>query len=52
MVAAGDFARSFDPAATGKGHYEIVGTLQQDGTLTAAQVIDLGEGFGARSLGG
>jgi len=38
--------------ATGKGHYEIVGTLQQDGTLTAAQVIDLGEGFGARSLGG
>jgi hypothetical protein len=38
----------FDPSAMGRGHYEVVGTLQQDGTLQAAQVIDLGDAFGAR----
>jgi len=51
-VVAGDYAGSFDPASAGRGHFEVIGTLQQDGTLRAAQVVALGDNFGARLLVG
>ena len=47
VIASGHHAGAFDPSAVGKGHYEVVGTLQNDGTLMVASVLDLGESFGA-----
>mmetsp|Transcript_31071 Transcript_31071/g.99368 ORF Transcript_31071/g.99368 Transcript_31071/m.99368 type:complete len:115 (-) Transcript_31071:278-622(-) len=38
-------AAEFDASLVGSGHFEVIGTLQGDATLQAAQVVNLGTNF-------
>ena len=39
----------FTPDSMGKGHYEVIGTLQ-DGSITMMQTVYMGENFGEQAV--
>ena len=36
------------PESVGKGYYEVIGTLQQGGTIQEMNAVYMGDNFGAR----